>query len=163
MVLAGALLWSGLMLVTKVTDTIWWSTGGGNVVQGDDTLDTNCTLHLYTADSDINFVWSRQQPPHLTVSHQGWRFSSAKYSVSALQIGTVWLGGGDGTPSTLTLLQDSSITMPLTGPVESLLPSAEQITVKLVDTSVSVKLPHGKLPALLAGLRRCRDSLHKSR
>jgi hypothetical protein len=159
MMLAVPLLWSISTTAIPVRDTVWWRTEGGNVIETTQPLDADCTLHLYTQDSDVNFAWSRHQPPRITISHQSWDFGKENYSVAAMRIGAVWLGGGNGTPSILTLRHDASLTIPLNEPVETLLPAADQITVGTPDAALTLALPHSKMAALLAALRRCRERL----
>jgi hypothetical protein len=142
--------------------TVWWRNSEGSVIERRSGENVDCRLHLGNEGSNVTFCQPQGQPSHLTVTHQGWNFTPDAFSLSAVQVGQVWLGGGSEADSRImTLLHGDSAIMMLTDPISALLRSTDQITVKLNSETLSIPLTRSKVAALAVGLRKCLETIDR--
>lgn len=112
---------------------------------------------LYNTENAFVFTW-RRSGLTLDVEDLAGRFPSSPKIPVAVQIGENWLGHPTK-PSDLNLTVSGDTMfrfIPLNEPVVPLLAKARSITLHLTAGDVKVLLDHGKMPALLRALRKCR-------
>ena len=135
--------------------TVWWRTNGAVVVgfhKSDD-----CSLLLYHASEDqgLAITWGKQSYEVELVDF-GKQFESAP---AAIQIGNTWLND-PGRLDARATGDGHALTVALPTSPESLISSADHVTIKLQHMETTLPLPHAKMPALMAAVGRCRRSLH---
>lgn len=150
-----SVLLSGLLL-TPVSDTVWWNTEGGNVTQHRDKDDATCTLALENEQGRFEFVWDRNLPARITVARRGWNNPPDQITAVALRIGDAWLQNGNGKPNITAMTGASAYMFILNQPVDDLLLSADDIAIRTPDASFGISLIRTRMQSLVTALRKCR-------
>jgi hypothetical protein len=152
-----AVLLAGLLL-THVDDTVWWETTIGDVVEHRDQNTTTCTLALHDSQGEFAFIWARDVPTRIVIANRNWTLPSQTTEV-AMRIGDVWLGDGDGAPNIPALTQASNVMLIANQPVEELLASAGELSLRTTERRFAIPLLRGKMAKLMSRLEQCRTAI----
>jgi hypothetical protein len=149
-----------LLAVTLLTaapaDTVWWRSDAGTVIGHRSGDAVTCTLTLDGGPTQARFVWSSGLPTRAVIQHPGWRFQPGSVIDIAVQVGPVWLGGGNGAPNIPAMTGQSSLMFVAADAVDDLLRRAQRLRVAAPVPDAEIALATGKMEALTAGVQRCR-------
>jgi hypothetical protein len=152
-----AMLLSSLLVTPVATDTVWWRTGGGSVVQDSSGPVQKCTLTLEEGTTRFAFVWHRGLPPAIMASQTDWNVAPNTNIPVALRIGEVWLGHGNGAPNITAATGFAAVMIVPDQPLDSLLAAADTVALRAPATQFGVQMAPGKMAALVAAARKCRS------
>jgi hypothetical protein len=141
-------------LVIPITDTIWWRTAGGTVVEHRDGDYRDCSLVLADDLHSVTFDWLIGSVA-VTATSRTWHLPEGKQPV-AVQIGDQWL---DKAKSVVLEADghDTTIRSMIDQPIEDLLRNASQIRVKTAVGDLVLPVNPRKMEALLTAAGRCRS------
>lgn len=135
-------------------ETIWWRTSGAAVVEFNR---ERCAMLLYNSQNAFVFTW-RRSGTTLSVEDNAGGFPSSREIPAAVQIGRTWLGNpAHEGELNLTATGDNVFrAITLTQPAEPLLAETRSIKLRLAVGGVQIRVDHGKMPALLRAVKKCR-------
>jgi hypothetical protein len=142
----------GLSAALAANDqTVWWRTEGGTVIQ----LHRNqqCALFLYDNEHGVAVSWTRDGTERLGVQDDDLHLVDGESvamtaRIDDTSIGLISPNGVEGYASAQ-----------LSQPIEPALREGRKITFKVGDRTVQFPLSHGKIPAMLAAVQKCRAQL----
>ncbi len=150
------------LLVAAASVTNWWSTPGGSVTEHRDGDAVTCVMTLKSDDGQFEFAWSNKLPPRVMVQQKSWSFPSGYMWNVAMRIGSTWLGHGDGTPNIPAMTGSTSLKFLINQPIDDMLLSAQELTIKTPDRMVNIDLAPKKIQALVTALHKCSAFIGRS-
>lgn len=155
------MLLSSSLFATPVKDTVWWDTPGGKVTEHRDETDTGCSLMLYDDDGSVTFEWDDPSRTLVTAINWNWQFPVDWKMPVAMQLGEVWLTNRADSVVIEAVGHGNAVAFATDQSVDDLLRPADRIVVRTTNGEMSIKLEHGKVGALLSGMRKCRDAIRR--
>jgi hypothetical protein len=143
------------LLVAAAGVTDWWNSAGGSVTEHHDGDTVTCVMTLKSDDGQFEFAWSNKLPPRVMVEQKSWSFPSGYMWNVAMRIGDTWLGHGDGTPNIPAMTGSTSLKFLIDQPIDDMLLSAQDLTIKTPDRMYNINLAPRKIQALVTALHKC--------
>jgi hypothetical protein len=153
------LLFAAASALVASGDTVWWNSTAGSVIEHRDADAVTCAMTLKSDAMQVQFIWGAGLPPRVVVERADWRFQPGTMMDIAMQIGSVWLGDRNDTPTVPSMTGPSSVMFVAKPDVERPLDGATRLRVVTASTGYDMALEPSRVRALLAGLYRCQAQI----
>jgi hypothetical protein len=144
-------------LLQPVSETIWWSTDGAEVMQEAD--QNVCVLFSFQQKEAVSFFWDKAGLTSIVFFNEQWNFARSETTV-AVRIGNNWISENGGIDWFRATEKKNAIMVPVRyDPVDSLLSNATSISLRRQDAEFNLPLDKTKMPKLLEAVATCRKHL----
>jgi hypothetical protein len=154
-------VFSTLLAVLPVKDTVWWNTPGGEVTEHRDQSEAVCSLMLYDGDGSVTFAWDGQARVAVTVIRWDWQFPTDWRVPVAMQVGDVWLANRADSVVIDAVGHGNAVAFSTDQAVHDLLRPADHIAVRTSGGEMTIRLKRDKVGTLLSRARKCRDAIER--
>ncbi len=133
----------------------WWRSDFGKVTEHREGDNVTCTLVVKSNDDQVRFMWNKDLPLRIIIERPEWDLPPGQMWPVSVRIGDTWLVDGIGGSNIPALTGSHALKFLFHQPIDGLLDSAQQITVRAPDRTFDMTIPQRKMRQLVRALRKC--------